>query len=78
MSVPCSIDATDETRTSMGRLLNHSRSNANVEVKLIESDDGTPYLSMFAMCNISAGTELVYDYGERSSSALETFHWLKD
>lgn len=73
----CSIDATVETG-SIGRLINHSKTNPNLEVKVITSDDGRPYLCMFAKSNIPPGAELVYDYGERASSAIESFQWLKE
>ena len=73
--INCSIDATEETNR-MGRLINHSKSKANLSIKVVGSEKG-PHLCFFASCDIEAGTELFYDYGDKSKSSIQTFQWLK-
>ena len=58
-----------------GRLLNHSRTTANVVSKLLEVD-GEPYLCLVAARDISPGEELQYDYGERDKETLNSHPWL--
>lgn len=70
-----SIDATEEDNR-LGRLINHSKSKPNLTVKLVASDT-RPHICMFAAIDIPVGTELLYDYGDRSSSSVQTFKWLK-
>ncbi len=60
----------------MGRLLNHSRTEANVATKLHEVD-GKPYLCLMAARSISVGEELLYDYGERSKEVIQSHPWLQ-
>ena len=60
----------------MGRLLNHSKSQANVVTKLYEVDEH-PYLCLVAARDVKEGEELQYDYGERSKEAIESHPWLK-
>lgn len=60
----------------MGRLLNHSKTLANVVTKLYEVDDH-PYLCLVAARDIREGEELEYDYGERSKEVIESHPWLK-
>lgn len=59
----------------MGRLLNHSKTQANVVTKLYEVKD-QPYLCLIATRDIRPGEELQYDYGERSKAAIESHPWL--
>lgn len=70
-----SIDATEEDNR-LGRLINHSKSKPNLTVKLVASDK-RPYICLFAAMDIPVGTEILYDYGDRSSSSVQTFKWLK-
>lgn len=69
-----SVDATADNGRK-GRLLNHSRTSANVVTKLMEVDD-KPYLCLVATRDISVGEELEYDYGERNKEALDSHPWL--
>lgn len=68
-----SIDATAET-DRLGRLLNHSR-NGNLCPKTIEVND-IPRIVMIAKVDIQSGTELTYDYGDRSKKSLMYHPWL--
>lgn len=68
-----SIDATEETGY-LGRLVNHSR-NGNLVTKAVEVD-GEPHLILLAKRDLEAGTEVLYDYGDRSKEALEHHPWL--
>lgn len=67
------IDATAEDG-SIGRLLNHSITG-NVESKLVHIDD-RPVIILIAKSEITPGTELCYDYGDRSQGAIEANPWL--
>ena len=69
-----SLDATAESG-KLGRLLNHSR-KGNCHTKVVAIDD-RPYLVLMASQHIAAGTELTYDYGDRSREATEAHPWLK-
>ena len=69
-----SVDATTDNGRK-GRLLNHSRTSANVVTKLLEVDD-RPYLCLIAARDIAVGEELEYDYGERNREALDSHPWL--
>ena len=70
-----SVDATEDNGR-MGRLLNHSKNQANVITKFYEVDDH-PYLCLVASRDIKVGEELQYDYGERSKEATQSHPWLK-
>ena len=59
----------------MGRLLNHSKTQANVVTKMYEVDNH-PYLCLVASRDIVPGEELQYDYGERNKDAIEAHPWL--
>lgn len=72
----CSVDATAETGR-YGRLLNHSRYEANLTPEVIEVRQ-KPYIILRASRDIDIGEELVYDYGERRPAQLAMFPWLKD
>lgn len=69
------LDATSESGTwGIGRLINHSV-NGNLDtVKIVV--DGVPRLAFVANQDIPAGSELAYDYGDRTSFAA--FPWLKN
>ena len=67
-----SIDATEESGR-YGRLVNHSRANKNLRVKVEKG----PRLFMYALRDIEPGTELLYDYGERSKATLAAHPWLQ-
>ncbi|XP_071520101.1 uncharacterized protein Set8 isoform X2 [Panulirus ornatus] len=67
------IDATEETGY-LGRLVNHSR-NGNLVTKAVEVS-GQPHLILIAKHDLEPGTEILYDYGDRSKEALEHHPWL--
>lgn len=67
------VDGTAEDG-SMGRLLNHSLAG-NVESKLVNIAN-RPVLILIAKTEIPPETELVYDYGERDKTAIESHPWL--
>ena len=58
-----SVDATKET-SRLGRLMNHSRSNPNCIPRVIDTGKDLKIV-FFAKKDIPAGTELLFDYGER-------------
>ena len=71
-----SIDATAESGR-FGRLFNHSRLNPNCMAKVIQIEkQEPPRLVLIAKCDIEAGTELLYDYGDRSKESLAVHPWL--
>ncbi|XP_018412327.1 PREDICTED: N-lysine methyltransferase KMT5A [Nanorana parkeri] len=69
------VDATKETNR-LGRLINHSKSG-NCHTKL-HNIKNLPHLILVASRDISAGEELLYDYGDRSKSSIEAHPWLKN
>lgn len=68
------IDATKETGR-LGRLVNHSRNNANLLTKTITIDK-KPRLVLIAKEDIKKGEEVLYDYGDRSKESLKHHPWL--
>ena len=68
-----SVDATEES-PYLGRLINHSR-KGNLKAKAVEVC-GKPHLILLAQRDIPPGTELLYDYGDRSKESLENHPWL--
>ena len=70
-----SVDATEEDGT-LGRLINHSRTFANLKSQGIEVDE-TPHLIFYATRDIKPEEELLYDYGDRSTASLRVHPWLK-
>eukprot|EP00092_Neocalanus_flemingeri_P021180 GFUD01022954.1.p1 GENE.GFUD01022954.1~~GFUD01022954.1.p1 ORF type:complete len:313 (-),score=75.46 GFUD01022954.1:267-1205(-) len=68
------VDATSESGR-FGRLLNHSRINPNCRTKVVMLDD-TPRLILVAKQDILPGTELLFDYGDRSKESLRAHPWL--
>ena len=69
-----SIDATVETGR-YGRLVNHSRLHPNLITKVI-MNGSKPRLILVAKHDIEPGTELLYDYGDRSKESLAAHPWL--
>lgn len=68
------VDATEETGR-FGRLLNHSCKHPNLITKVLMVDD-SPKLYLVAKHDFSAGTELVYDYGDRDKATIKAHPWL--
>ena len=68
------IDATVETGRC-GRLINHSRSKANVKPQLLDVKN-IPRLAFFAIRKIEKFEELLYDYGDRRVKILAANPWL--
>jgi len=68
------IDATVETGR-YGRLVNHSRLHPNLMTKVIMNGK-SPRLILVAKHDIEPGTELLYDYGDRSKESLAAHPWL--
>ena len=68
------IDATVQTGR-YGRLINHSRQTPNLMMKVI-MDGKNPHLILVAKHEIEPGTELLYDYGDRSKKSLAAHPWL--
>ncbi|XP_022689700.1 N-lysine methyltransferase KMT5A-B-like [Varroa jacobsoni] len=70
------IDATLES-DRLGRLINHSIRSANLKTKSV-TIGGIPRLIFVAKRDIIAGEELLYDYGDRSKTSLQSHPWLKN
>lgn len=70
------IDATTESGR-YGRLLNHSKQRANCKTRLVEEPEGIPRLIIEVKDDVDEGTELLYDYGDRSQKSLKAHPWLK-
>ena len=68
-----SVDATQET-SRLGRLINHSK-NGNLITRTMEIN-GIPKLVLIANEDILPGSELSYDYGDRSKMSLRYHPWL--
>ena len=69
------VDATEESGR-LGRLINHSKTNANVAAELWKVED-VSHIIFKALCDIDEGVELLYDYGDRRKVAVESFPFLK-
>jgi len=70
------IDATEETGR-YGRLLNHSCKTPNCVTKVVMlPNQDEPRLILVAKQDIEEGTELLYDYGDRSKESLKAHPWL--
>ncbi|CAH1165861.1 unnamed protein product [Phyllotreta striolata] len=67
------IDATAES-SKLGRLVNHSR-NGNLVTRVIVVDN-KPRLVLIAKEDINIGSEILYDYGDRSKESLRHHPWL--
>ena len=70
-----SVDATTETGR-LGRLINHSRKQYNCIMRLFHTEDGIPRLIALASRNIEQDEEVLYDYGDRTKTSLDSFSWL--
>jgi len=68
------IDATGESGR-LGRLVNHSCKNPNMFTTVVMLGD-QPRLILKALQDIPAGTELLYDYGDRDKESLKAHPWL--
>lgn len=68
-----SVDATAESN-KLGRLVNHSR-NGNLATRIVEVGN-TPHLVLIAKEDITSGTEITYDYGDRSRESIQNYPWL--
>lgn len=68
------IDATSESGR-YGRLVNHSCKTPNCVTKVVMLGE-TPRLILVAKQEIEVGTELLYDYGDRSKESLKAHPWL--
>lgn len=70
------IDATKETGR-YGRLINHSCKTPNCVTKVVMLPNQVePRLILVAKQDIQIGTELLYDYGDRSKESLKAHPWL--
>ena len=71
-----SVDATEDDK-SIGRLINHSRKGKkNLKSKVLEVDLH-PHIVFISTEDIKAGDELLYDYGDYSSTSIKMHPWLK-
>ena len=68
------MDATKEDST-LGRLINHGKRNANLVMKVFVVDDA-PRVVFLASKDIAIGEEILYDYGEKRKDVLEKNPWL--
>ena len=69
------IDATVDNGR-YGRLINHSKSNANLTTRKIVINN-VPRLFFIAKCDIPARKELLYPYGDNRPEILKQHQWLK-
>ena len=69
-----SIDATFDDG-KCGRPINHGKKSPNLR-PVITTTDGIPHLFFTAQRNIEAGEELLYDYGERDTTVIQSNPWL--
>ena len=62
----CFVDAVDPASSGLARYINHSAKRPNVKRKTVLSgpDGGKPRVLMYARRTISAGEELLWDYGQ--------------
>lgn len=68
------IDATDEENTTLGKYINHSILNPNIQ-KRLKVIDGIPRLYFQALKDLPANTELVYDYADPSPDPELTWYF---
>ena len=61
----------------MGRLINHSSKLSNLKPEVVLIDE-RPRIIFMAAKTIAAGTELLYDYGDRRRIIVEQYPWLLD
>lgn len=60
----------------MGPLINHSRSNANAEAKVVDVN-GIPRIAIVAIKEIVENEQILYNYGDNRSCVLKQNLWLK-
>ena len=76
MTCYCSYDASrEEDESSIGRLINHSKSAPNICPQLFLLSN-IPKIIFVAKDVIPEGTELLCDNKDRSAAALESHSWL--
>ena len=63
--------------TAVGRMINHSKKHPNIVPQIVSINE-IPHIGFFARTDISSGAELLYDYGDRSSSAIQAHPWLSN
>ena len=68
-------DATNSE--GFARYFNHSRIRNNIYPKLVK-ESSIPKIYFFAIRNITEGEELLFDYGDRSPSAVLKCPWLNN
>ena len=59
----------------LGRLVNHSKRGANLEVKVVKIGQ-LARICMFAKQDIPAGSELFYDYNDNRAEVKKSMPWL--
>jgi len=70
------VDASEEPTSGsrLGRLVNHGRKDErNARMKVFEVDGSVPTLCLFAIRDIKAGTEILYDYGVKVPWEFEVY-----
>jgi histone-lysine N-methyltransferase SETD8 len=70
------LDATYESGR-LGRLVNHSSRKPNCYIKKVVAS-GQPHIFLVAKQDICAGTELLWNYGERRKNILKYNTWLSN
>lgn len=71
------IDATMYKKyMGIGRYINHSAINYNLYPYVVKDNNNKPHLCFFASQDIQYNAELLIDYGDRSSQAVEHNPWL--
>ena len=71
-----SVDATKETGRK-GRLINHSKLEANAKAKVIEVNN-KPELWLIACKDIMPGQEILFNYDDTRRAVIESLPWLKN
>ena len=69
-------DTAWEKEKSKGGLINHSKDDANLSMKVFVVNDA-PRVVFLASKDISVGDEIQYDYGEKRKEVLRKNPWLK-
>ena len=69
------VDATEDDG-SYGRLINHSKTERNVKMRVV-IEDNNPKVVFFAERDIEEGEELSYDYGENRKDVVAANPWLR-
>lgn len=69
-----SVDATEET-SRVGRLVNHSKHDANTIPKVYEVNN-KPEIWLVASKDIMPGEEILFNYNENRKAVLKSNPWL--